>query len=662
LKKEVRDLKVRMDEFAEELAPSAILRRRCASPVPLEGAENMEVDIEGDGTRPRKQRRPSEEELLPAGNMLIASSLMGINEAVRGNLCRLEVHESRSRRDPSLAPQLQPTAPPMERPVAEEEGKKTRGRKRGKTIPADPGKKRRVRKKKAEPPMIAVETPASSVAEPVPAGGEVQDTERASSQVSEPVPWAKVVRRGKTGGRNPRVEESGTPRTLKGPPLPPFGKGPKKGTDPLKATKRRVKRTAAVVVSGPGSYAKAMALARQKISLEEFGIAGIKVRPAFSRGLILEIPGERADAQASYLASSMKMAFEGVEELKDVRIAVPTQMSSLRLSSVEDSITDEEIRIFVAEAGGCSPKEILLGKWFALQGRLWNIVVQCPSRAAIRITESGAKVKIGWSFVRAVLLKKSILTCYRCLMRGHTQQRCPSAKDYSRCCKNCGKERHKAAECRAPAHCPVCAEKRRDFHHRMGSEACPPVQPRMAPTLLGSGRRKSTSSPVGGSPFPSTPGATLETRKKVSPSLPEGGSPFLSNPGLPSTSSRSAESPDEANRGKQGGAAVPPGMIIARDAKNRTDCVGSVSAQETGVLAEELGSGGSGGPTIVSDESVTIVAMDTVSVTIKKRTRPDTRDEDDSFSSPDKPPGKVASKKPARGLNRPGPKSRKGSV
>jgi hypothetical protein len=357
----------------------------------------------------------------------------------------------------------------------------------------------------------------------------------------------------------------------------------------------------------------------------------------------------------------MRILFGGVEDLRDVRVAVPTQMTSLRLNGVEDSITDEEVKTCVAEAGGCSPREIHLGKWLALQGKLRNIVVQCPSRAAIRIVEAGSRVKIGWSFVRAVLLKNSILTCYRCLMRGHTQQRCPSDKDYSRCCKNCGKEGHKAADCRAPAHCPVCkGKRRRDFQHRMGSEACPPVQPRLVPSSLGSGR-KGASLSIGGSPPPSTPGATSETRAKESPSLPGVGSPSPSNLGLPSTSSRPAESLDEANRGKRG-ETVPPGTVPACVAKNRSDSDGSVRAKGAGVIAKGPRSGGSSGPKIVSDESISIVAMDTGGVSFKKRVRSDSGDEGDSSPSPSKSSGKTASKKPARGPNRPGPKSRKGSL
>jgi hypothetical protein len=293
LLKEIGNLKERMGGFEEDLAASVIPRRRCASPFPSGGAEDMKVDVVESGERrvshhQRHEHCPSDSEdvQLAGNNMLIASNLMGINEAVRGILGKLEVLESRSRRDPSLAPRSM--APPPERPVGEKERKK-RVRKGGISIPVDSEKKKKKRsrkKKKSELSSMAVETPASSMAEPVHTGGETQGTEPASLQVGVPesVPWTKVVGK-KNRGKGSRVGELVTPQTPKGPSLPPpSGKGLEKRTDPLKATKRRMKRTAAVVISGPDSYGKAMALARQRINLEEFGIEGLRVRRAFSGG------------------------------------------------------------------------------------------------------------------------------------------------------------------------------------------------------------------------------------------------------------------------------------------------------------------------------------------------------------------------------------------
>jgi hypothetical protein len=116
-----------------------------------------------------------------------------------------------------------------------------------------------------------------------------------------------------------------------------------KGNDPLKSTKRRIKRTAAVIVTGPEKYAKAMTLIRRKINLEDFGITDIRVRKAFNGGIVIEIPGDRADVQANYLATSMRMALEGVEGMEDVRVSVPTQRSGLRLCGIENFTTEEDI-------------------------------------------------------------------------------------------------------------------------------------------------------------------------------------------------------------------------------------------------------------------------------------------------------------------------------
>jgi hypothetical protein len=71
-------------------------------------------------------------------------------------------------------------------------------------------------------------------------------------------------------------------------------------------------------------------------------------------------------------------------------------MSSLRLCGLEDSVTEEDVKNSVAEAGQCSPREVHTGRWTRLRrSGMRNVVVQCPSRAAIKIMDAGAKVTIG---------------------------------------------------------------------------------------------------------------------------------------------------------------------------------------------------------------------------------------------------------------------------
>jgi hypothetical protein len=168
-----------------------------------------------------------------------------------------------------------------------------------------------------------------------------------------------------------------------------------------------------------------------------------------------------------------------------------------------------------------------------------------------------------------------------------------------------------------------------------------------------------------------TKGEEEETKKTMvvmgrkSPSLPVMGSPSSSAREPRSSPLKSAGSSDEAAKGKQEGATkLPP---PASDRGSLTG--GSGSGEPWGNAEWDKGPqpGVSGVPKIVSDEKVSIVAMDTEGVTVKKRTRSESGgDSDDSSLSSlnsKRPLTRAASKKkPALGPNKPGPKSRKGSI
>jgi hypothetical protein len=215
--------------------------------------------------------------------------------------------------------------------------------------------------------------------------------------------WANVLeRKGKGRGRVEVRGEAPASRTLPDPSAQSQS-SKRKGKDPLRATRRRLKKTSAVIVNGPGNYGEAMSLLKQKINLAELGIEGVRARRAFDGGLVIEIPGERVEEKAGRFAESMRSVLGSAEGLGDVWVSVPTQRSSLRLCGIEDSTTEEEIKNSVAEAGGCSPSDMSIGRWTSVPGRLRRVVVQCPSRAVVRIAKAGGKIQIngdGSRFVR----------------------------------------------------------------------------------------------------------------------------------------------------------------------------------------------------------------------------------------------------------------------
>jgi hypothetical protein len=243
--------------------------------------------------------------------MYLESSLMGISEALKGILGRLEVLESRSigRREPSPPP-----PPASTRTLSKANVEKgSRGKAGGRTIaapvpiPGQTGRKReRKRRKTSAAATPSVPIPTSVCQQSEERRGEATADAMQTPTEAPQTSWAKVVGRGAT--REKRVVGNSTlaPPISQGPSAP-IRRRTATGEDTMKSTKRRVRRTAAVTLTGQGKIAKALFLA-QKFKLEDLGIPELQVRAAFNGGIILEVSGENPGAQASLLATSIRAA------------------------------------------------------------------------------------------------------------------------------------------------------------------------------------------------------------------------------------------------------------------------------------------------------------------------------------------------------------------
>nr|XP_012218590.1 PREDICTED: uncharacterized protein LOC105669940 [Linepithema humile] len=289
--------------------------------------------------------------------------------------------------------------------------------------------------------------------------------------------WAMVVGRGKGDKSQKGTSQSALPP----PPSSAKRREEEKRRDrvlAIKRAKKRLPRAAAVFVSvrGQSSFAETMRTMKDKISLSELEIDHIRPKNSFGGGLLLEIPGNRKEAEmkASRLTSAMNVVLDQTE---DVKITRPTRRLDLRLREIGPTEANlEDIRAAVAKAGGCSPNEVRVGNIPTIVRGVCTVWVQCPDRAAIKAAKLG-RVTEGWSTIEVELLKSRPARCYRCHARGHLQQCCPSGIDRTACCMNCGEGGHRLAQCRKPAHCPVCALKGEKANHRAGSESCPPIPP-----------------------------------------------------------------------------------------------------------------------------------------------------------------------------------------
>ena len=242
-----------------------------------------------------------------------------------------------------------------------------------------------------------------------------------------------------------------------------------------KGTKPKIKPPRRAVVAltvAPGSTTRCeevLAKARGKIHLSEIGDPNVKIRHTVSGGILIEIPSEESAAKADDLATRLRCVFP---EGSEVRISRPIKRSEIKICGLDASISTDEIK--EAEVGGCAKEEIKVGEIKKRSprgmGAAW---VQCPSTAA-KILADRERIVIGWTAARIEVLKARLMTCFKCLERGHTASNCTSEKDRSNRCYNCGGEGHRARECSAPVKCPVCADAGKPANHRFGGKNCNP--------------------------------------------------------------------------------------------------------------------------------------------------------------------------------------------
>ncbi|KYN18893.1 hypothetical protein ALC57_08736 [Trachymyrmex cornetzi] len=236
---------------------------------------------------------------------------------------------------------------------------------------------------------------------------------------------------------------------------------------------RQPRASAVVIICNEGcTYAEAMTLAREGISLEELDIIdNMRMRRAVSGGLVLEIYGEDQEIKADRLADRLVDLFQN----RDVIIRRPTKRTEFLISGLDDLVTREDVAEFINKLDRNKYDGIKIGNIKMTRSGMGTIWIQCPTIMAANIP--GRRVRIGWSWAKIDILKKRPLRCYKCLARGHVRQKYPSEVDRSGACFNCGGTDYTIQVCRNRPCCPVCKERGSPYNHRAGSENCRPVPP-----------------------------------------------------------------------------------------------------------------------------------------------------------------------------------------
>jgi len=231
--------------------------------------------------------------------------------------------------------------------------------------------------------------------------------------------WTKISRKERRKEKRKRKGEA-LSQPASDPPLPP---STRKGQEKVGATnekkekvpRRRVPKTAAICIKGKKgdfSYADALRRARTSISLSELEIGSPKIRKGINGATIIEIAGPENAEKVDKLVTKLQ------EVLDDAIITRPTIKGELRLIGLEESITKEEIEYAIADSGDCKIQEVTVGPIRPTRTGLNTMWLRCPLKTAIAVSNKG-KIPIGWTMVRAELLKARPMQCYRCWRIGH---------------------------------------------------------------------------------------------------------------------------------------------------------------------------------------------------------------------------------------------------
>lgn len=267
--------------------------------------------------------------------------------------------------------------------------------------------------------------------------------------------WTTVARRKGKKGKAPPTQP--TPQNKKTQPRPVIIAAP---------------RTAAIVLTlkegTETDYITVLAKARANIKLADIGLESVKVKTTMTGSRLIEVATEQPESTADLLAEKLRIVIGGW-----VEISRPTKTADLKITGLDETVSQAEMAAAIAAKGGCAPDQVKVG---TIRVSVWgqcSALIRCPAAAA-KVVANVGKVAIGWNTATIVPLEPPPMRCYRCMALGHTRALCPSQAEHGAKCFRCGADGHQAATCEAPPKCAVCAEAGRPHAHIMGGAKCAP--------------------------------------------------------------------------------------------------------------------------------------------------------------------------------------------
>lgn len=160
--------------------------------------------------------------------------------------------------------------------------------------------------------------------------------------------------------------------------------------------------------------------AREKISLEDWGMTHLAMKQTRNGSLLCEFPRAGGHVQADVIARELQEIMGGVAV-----VARPVKRGEIRVVGLDDSATPQEVARALRVAVERPETDFQVGeirRSAMCLGALW---VRCPLESVLRLEKLGW-VQVGWLRVRIQLMRDRPLQCFKCLVYGHLAFSCRS--------------------------------------------------------------------------------------------------------------------------------------------------------------------------------------------------------------------------------------------
>ncbi|TGZ55450.1 hypothetical protein DBV15_12415 [Temnothorax longispinosus] len=217
-----------------------------------------------------------------------------------------------------------------------------------------------------------------------------------------------------------------------------------------------------------------MAEIRGRVSLQDLGVDGLRVKRAITGDLTLEVPGPDSGSKADLLCQRVAEAVAG---RVGVRVARPVKTAKIRVKGLDDSVSTAKLAEALARKGAGPASSIQVGPIKRAPSGTGTAWARCSLAAANRVVAEG-RLTVGWALAGVDILEQRPLQCFRCLEEEHVRAQCRSEIDRSGECYRCGEPGYRAQNCAAPLRCSLCSKEGAPARHRAGSNACRPANKR----------------------------------------------------------------------------------------------------------------------------------------------------------------------------------------